>query len=456
MEVRTHPGVLWREGMFLCPQHLQAFSRELLARIGRGESLGFPGAYGLLRLRIDEDALARDVFSILDGAVLFKDGALADFPGTAQVEPREFGPLFTAPELDVFLGIPAVLPNVPQIDEKLDGRARYLVANEPVFDENLRDSSKNLEFRRLSARLFFGEEDRTGYESLPIARLVRRGQPVKRSLLSATAIPPLLAIGASPVLMRQLKEVADLARAQARDLSTKIPAMDKLAEVKRGTDLAGIVQLLAVNQCVASLDQLAGLDDLHPFDAYRWLAHSVGTLAVFGKTHLVPDLPVWVHAEQDSCFQAVIGALRSLLPGQGPMPYDTVPFKKDPMRQGFSSAELPQDWLDRQPLLYLAVEVGKPAETVIEAVSKGLKLIAPSEVDRVLGGVVPGIGFTFDRVPPLAFPKLPNLHYLRIQTEGATRESWLRVLRERSIVALSALTTALGEVRLHLYVELRS
>lgn len=455
MDTRCHPGVLWREGMFLCPQHMQAFSRELQARIGRGESIGFPGAYGLQRLRIDEDALARDVFSILEATVLFRDGALADFPGTARVEPREFGPLFTAPELDVYLGIPAVLPNVPQIDEKPDGRARYLVSSEPVFDENLRDASKNLEFRRLSARLFFGEEDRTGNESLHIARLVRRGRPVARSVLSATSIPPLLAIGASPVLMRQLKEVADLARAQARDLSTKIPAMGKLSSVERGTDLAAIVQLKALNQCIASLDQLAGLADLHPFDAYRWLAQSVGALAVFGETHLVPDLPIWNHAEQDSCFQAVIGALRSLVPAQVPTPYDTVPFKKDPMRQGLYSVDLPQEWLDRQPLVYLAVEVGKPAETVIDAVSRGLKLTAPADVDRVLGMVVPGIGLTFDRIPPLAFPKLPNLHFFRIQTEGPSRESWLRVLQARSAVVLSALTS-LGDVRFHLYVELRS
>src|SRR5262245_48258701 len=370
MDVRTQPSVLWREGMFLCPQHLQSFSRELAARIGQAESIGLPGAYGLLRLRVDDEALARDSFAILEATILFKDGALADFPNTARVEPREFGALFSAPELDVFLGIPAVVPNVPQIDERPDGRARYEVRDEPVLDENLRDASKTLEFRRFSARLFFGEEDRTGYESLPIARLVRRGKPVARSVLSATSIPPLLAIGASAVLMRQLKEVADLARAQARDLSTKIPAMGKLSSVERGTDIAAFVKLQAVNQCVAGLDQLAGLGALHPFDAYRWLAQSVGNLAVFGETRLVPDLPLWNHAEQDSCFQAVIGALRSLLPAEVTPPYDTVAFKKDPVRQGFYSVELPQEWLERQPLVYLAVEAGKPGEAVIEAVAK--------------------------------------------------------------------------------------
>jgi type VI secretion system protein ImpJ len=344
---------------------------------------------------------------------------------------------------------------VPQIDEKADGKARYDVKCEPVFDENLRDSSKELEFRLLRARLFFGEEDRTGFDCLPIARLVRRGKPVARSVLSSTYVPPLLAIGASPVLMRQLKEVADLARSQSRDLSTKIPAMGKLASVERGTDIAAFIKLQAVNQCVPALDQLAGLSDLHPFDAYRWLTHAVGNLAVFGETRLVPELPVWDHAQQDQCFQAVVSVLRALLPAEVTPPYDTVAFKKDPVRHGFYQVELPQEWLERQPLVYLAIEVGKPAEAVIEAVSKGVKLIAPSDVDRVLSGVIPGIGLAFERIPPLAFPKRTDLHFFRIQTEGSSRDSWLRVLKARAAVLLSALG-ALGDVKLHLYVELRS
>jgi type VI secretion system protein ImpJ len=412
MDVRSQPSVLWREGMFLGPQHLQAFAREIAGRIGQAESIGLPGTHGLLALRVDDEALARDSFAILEATVLFKDGTLADFTRTARVEPREFGSFFSAPELDVFLGIPGVTPNVPQIDERPEGRARYDVQSEPVFDENLRDSSKSLEFRRLSARLFFGEEDRTGYESLPIARLVRRGKPVARSVLSATYIPPLLALGASPVLMRQLREVADLARAQARDLSTKIPAIGKLASVERGTDIAAFVKLQAVNQCVAALDQLAGLAELHPFDAYRWLAQSVGNLAIFGETRLVPDLPTWNHAEQDSCFRVAVGALRALLPAEVTPPYDTVAFKKDPVRHGFYQVEIPLEWLERQPLVYLAVEVGKPAETVIESVAKGLKLIAPSEEDRVLSGVIPGIALAHDRIAPLAFPKRADLHLL--------------------------------------------
>jgi type VI secretion system protein ImpJ len=448
--------------MFLCPQHLQALSREVAARIGQGESLGLPGAYGLLRLRVDDEALARDVFSILEGAALFKDGALAEFPLTAQVEPREFGTLFTAPELDVYLGIPAVTPNVPQIDEKGEGRARYDVRAQSVFDENLRDSTKDIEYRHLRARLFFGEEDRTGHECLPIARLVRRGKPVARSVLSATHVPTLLAIGASGVLMRQLKEVADLARKEARDIAAKIPSMSKMGSVEKGTDVAALLKLLAgnmklqaVNQCVTGLEQLAGLPDLHPFDAYRWLAQAVGSLAIFGESRLVPELPAWDHAQQDACFQAVVGALRALLPAEVTPPYDTVAFKKDPVRQGFYQVELPPEWLERQPLMYLAVEVGKPAEAVVEAVGRGLKLLAPADVERVLSGVIPGIALGYDRVPPLAFPKRAELHYFRIQTEGASRDSWLRVLKAREAVLLSALA-ALGEVKFHLYVELRS
>ena len=90
MGPKPQPDVLWREGMFLFPQHLQAFSRELSVRLQAAGSLGLVGDWGLLELEVDENALESDVFRLRRASVLYRDGTLACFPENAAVEPREF------------------------------------------------------------------------------------------------------------------------------------------------------------------------------------------------------------------------------------------------------------------------------------------------------------------------------------------------------------------------------
>jgi type VI secretion system protein ImpJ len=455
MSTSLEPSVLWREGMFLCPQHMQAFSREVSSRIARISSVGSVGSYGIARLTIDEEALERDVFAIQEAEIILRDGTFAVFPDNAAVDQREFAELFSGPELEVWLGICAPKTNVPQIEGGDERTARYQVESRSVFDENMRDAGMDIEFRRFHGRLFFGEEDRSGFECLPIAKIVRRGKPEAKSVLSESFIPPVLLCGASPVLTEALGEVASRVRAQARDLAARVPATASLSSIEKGADLAGFVKLQAVNRSVVSLEQIAALPRLHPLDAWMWLLQTAGDLAVFGEDRVVPEFPPYAHDRLEECFGTALDAVRSLVTAEVAVPYDMVSFGGDPMREGLFECELPAEWIDSQPTYFLGVEVAKPTEEMIGVVGNGVKLVAACDMERVLQGVVPGIGLSFERTPPLAFPRRPDLHFFRIETEGASREAWLKILETRSVVILSALGS-LGDVNYHLYVELRS
>ncbi len=452
MKTRLDASVLWREGMFLYPQHLQAFSRELSARIYKGDAAGTVGDWGLLHLTIDEEALARDVFSLPKAAALFRDGTLAEFPANAVVEPREFAEHFGGPELMVYLGVPSAQQGVPQIGDGAERMHRFQVERQEVIDENEREAVRDLEFRILHGRLFFGEEDRSGFESLPIAKLVRVGRPKARSALSPDYIPPVLVCGASGVLMAGLLKAAVKARAQARDLAVRIPDMARLSSVEKGADLAGLVKLQALNQCVAVLDQVARQEQLPTFQAYLALVQTVGNLAVFAPERVVPELPSYDHADPDACFRAAFEAVDALLVAEVAVPYDVCPFIGDPLRQGLYKCELPGDWLERHALFYLGVELADEPEHVRDLVASGVKLLAGGDMERVLQGVTPGIGLEHLRLAPLSFPKRKTLHFFRIDTEGAAREAWLRLADSREAVILSALGDV-DQVSFHFYVE---
>ncbi len=454
MTKRSELSVLWREGMFLSPQHFQAFQREVESRVQSGDSVARPGGFGALELTIDAEALARDVFRIETATVLFRDGKLASFPKNANVAPREFTEHLTGADLMVWLGIPAAQDNQPQIGNGTDRNYRYEVEVRGVHDENERDAKKEIEFRALRGHVFFGDEDRSGFETLPIARLVRRGQPEAVTLVCPDYVVPVLACGASTALENGLRETAERARAQARDLAAHLPSTSLLSSADKGADLAGLVKLQAVNQSVAGLEQVASQPDLHPFDAYLELVRTVGNLALFADDRVLPELPKYDHGRLNDCFSKVFAEVRRLLAAEVAVPYDTMRFDEDPAREGIFTSAIPAEWLEADPIFYLGVEMNQPQEAAAELVAAGVKMLAESDLENVLQGVLPGIGLESVRIAPPSFPKREGLHYFRVETEGASRDLWLRVLADRKVVILSALG-AIEEVKCGIYVELR-
>ncbi len=454
MTSRAEASVLWREGMFLYPQHLQAFSRELLARLQVSGALGLVGDYGLLSIDIDEEALATDTFRIASAKVLFRDGTLASFPDHADLQQREFSEHFEEAELDVFLGVPAAQLGVPQIGGGADsGRMhRYDVRQEDVPDENDREARRELEFRRLQGRLFFGDEDRSGFDTVLIARLARVGSPKTSSVLSTSFIPPVLCCGASSVLFEGLKGLLTKARGQARDLAARMPDVARLSSVEKGSDILGLLKLQAVNQCVSTLQPLVGQVTLHPYDAYLALVSAAGSLALFGEGRVLPETAPYEHDNLNECMGSALEVVDTLLAAEVAAPYDSMRFDPDATQPGLYHCALPAEWVDRRGIFHLAVEIAEEAETVRDMVASGVKLIAESDIERVLKGVMPGVGLRYERVPPLSFPKRNTLHYFAVETEGDGRDVWLGILQARDAVVLSALGGP-DDVSFQFYVE---
>ncbi|MCA8975301.1 MAG: type VI secretion system baseplate subunit TssK [Planctomycetes bacterium] len=455
MTARRSASVLWREGMFLCPQHMQAFTREVQSRIAVGDAIGQPGDFGVLSLAIDTDSLVRDVFRIDELLLVLRDGTLLSVPHNGKVPQREFAEFFTGAELTVYLGVPAAEENVPQLGDDPGRIFRHSARLVEVFDENVRDAKRELEFRQLNGHLFFGDEDRSGYDCLPIARLIRTGKPEAQSKLSPDWIAPVLRCGAVPAMVRGLQDIAERARAQARDLAATLPDFTRLSSVDSASDLTGIMKLQAVNRSLAVLEQLSRTADIHPFFAYVELARVVGELAIFSADRVMPELPAYRHAELDECFRKVLEEIRALLGAQVAVPYDVVQFEADADQDGIFYAPLPEDWLSRNPLFYLGVVMDQTQDKAAELVLAGVKLLAPDDLDRVLQGVLPGVGLEPLRLAPTSFPKRPNLHFFRISTEGESRDYWLNVVRARKAMVLSALGE-LGKISYGIYVELRS
>ena len=113
--MKKNRPVLWAEGMFLRPHHLQAAERfheeSLQDEVRRIQ----PFFWGITRMEIAQDQLENHVFELRDVEAKLKDGSTLSAGGNLRVFPRPFKAELeqSGGRMDVFLGVPVLRDDAP-------------------------------------------------------------------------------------------------------------------------------------------------------------------------------------------------------------------------------------------------------------------------------------------------------------------------------------------------------
>jgi type VI secretion system protein ImpJ len=130
--------VLWSEGLFLQPHHLQQHDRYI-ERLTRGQAgVGTPYPWGLRRLAIDQDLLGLGKLAVTDCAGLLPDGTPFDAPGSDPLPP----PLDLGDDAAgqvIYLALPLARPGAAESGgpEAQETMLRYRVGELTVRDSML-------------------------------------------------------------------------------------------------------------------------------------------------------------------------------------------------------------------------------------------------------------------------------------------------------------------------------
>jgi type VI secretion system protein ImpJ len=212
---KHYDRVIWREGMLISPQHLQ--QQELFAEQTLHERLAAstPLSWGVQAIEFDAGALKSGRLELTRFDGVMPDGT--DLRGKLNVPSRTIGDHFptTAKQLEVSLGLPVLregVSNFHEIDSEWKGR--YLATTRSVGDISMSKNTRNLDVGSPAAVLLFGEEKDEDHIKLKIAEIVRDEDG--SFTLSDSYIPPVLHIGASPVIMAGLREIMSLSVVKQR------------------------------------------------------------------------------------------------------------------------------------------------------------------------------------------------------------------------------------------------
>lgn len=427
------PEVNWAEGMFLRPQHLQLSTRHFASLIGGAVRGLQPFFWGFNRLEIDVEQLEAFTFSLHACEVVFKDGARGRTPTSLETAPREFKNQLdsSGDRLPVFLGVARLRDgernSVSDGEEDVPSDIRYTVRTVEVCDENLGGEPRALEVRKLRGKFFLGDENREGYETLPVAVIRRAGSGANAPSLDSEFVPPVIDISAWEPLQKLCESVLHRVEAKHRFLRAEV------AEGRIDLDVAGadvwqpVFKLQIVGAFLHVLRQLIKTPGIHPFHLYVEFARLAGELSIFepeGGDGV--GIPLYDHDAVGGCFNTAVFTIDRLLETILSGGFVKVPFE---LEDEFLVARLKEEWLGSKAQIYLCVQSDLGDRTIMSRLETA-KIGALADIPLLKQRRLFGLDIDPLNRTPGGLPSRENLHYYTVGRDG---QYWESVAKDREI-----------------------
>jgi predicted component of type VI protein secretion system len=400
----------WKSGQLLTPAHFERQEDVLLAHLAARVRLVSPRPHGIVTLQLDAAQLRAGVVAIERLVWLRQDGVL------------------------VSTGENAHLPPLLEIE----GNGRTPVMLYVSLDDGVDESFDGTEGTALVPRLYrldieplglTSERTRRAEESCQLLEVARG--PDGKELVLGEFVPPLLRVGDSPFLRKQLFGLEQSITQYNRGLLTQIHVASAVQE--RAAD---VQRRYVAGQRLLALLREAGLSDksavdaaspmprlprspvsLHPYDLFRELRDYACELASTPGSVIDPEFLIYDHDNLKSCFLRVIAAIVAGAPVRSASPKG-LEFERE--GRLFILRQLPREVLEGRNVVL--------ALNGVDDVS-GLKLASPSRLARLHTALLPGLPIEEHRVEHAPVGGVQT-RYFRV---GCVGEEWQYVQSERAL-----------------------
>jgi type VI secretion system protein ImpJ len=392
--------VVWSEGMFLQPQHLQQQDRFLQMLVEQRTQPLRPFAYGFSALHIDEQSLSLGKIVVQSARGVMPDGTPFAIPGDE--EPPV--PLDVPPEARnalVVLALPLRRSGMPEVDGTSSGEnlARYRPVELEVRDSNSgMAGAVPLQVGKLRLRLVLESDVTDAFTTLGVARIVER-RADNQLVLDRDYIPPCQGVRVSSRLAGFIDEILGLLHQRGEALGSRLsqPGASGVAEI------ADFLMLQLINRCEPLFSHLTGLAGLHPEDLFREVLQLAGELATFTRQGKRPvSYPGYRHDRLKESFFPLMEDLRRSL--SLVIDSHAVPLTLEERRFGVRVAMLPDPTLLKSAAFVLAVNAQLPPEGIRSSFPASVKIAPVEKLVDVVNLQLPGIGL---RPLPVAPRQLP-------------------------------------------------
>lgn len=422
-----HDRVIWREGMLITPQHLQ--QQELFEAQCVHERLAasMPLSWGVQALEFDAGALKSGRLKLAKFEGVMPDGL--DLRGDLEVPSRTIGDHFpaTSKKLEVSIGVPALREGISNFHE-LDSewRGRFLQVSKSVGDLSMSKNVRSIDFGQPAPVLLFGEEKDEDHVKLKVAEIVRDEDG--SFTLSDSYIPPVLHIGASPVIMAGLRELLSLSVVKQRALTAGRRQRDASSIEFQAADVTRYLLLNAINTGIPLLKHTSEEAKTSPLAAYLMLLQYAGGLSSFTGEIDPTTFPRFQFLDLRSCYSVMFDHIKTML---GAAVKDlSIKIPLEAREDGMWIGRLSEQRMIDCREWVLAVEADTPEQQVANKLPQLSKMSSWKQISSIVKSATPGVPLQPTHRPPSEIAIKPGQVYFIIKKDD---RYWRDVLAERTI-----------------------
>jgi len=303
-------NIVWREGLFIRPQHFQQNNFYLMSELMDRTRNSAANMWGLFDIEIDKSNLSLGKVLIRHISGIMPDGTLFNISDSEQVLGREIQESDVGENL--YLALPLAIANNKEIYFEYDDAkpTRYVgksISDIPNLNSN-EESKADITFSEFNFKILKKEELKEGYSSFKITHVKEVSTDGQVSLDNEYE-PTFFHLHKTKQIMTSLKEILATLQYRSEQIANKLG--DNSLET---TELGDYLMLQLINKAYSRLHYFTTQSQLHPSELFLEMNAIIAELAVFLKKEkrIVSPL-IYSHLKQNESFKNITIELKKML-----------------------------------------------------------------------------------------------------------------------------------------------
>jgi type VI secretion system protein ImpJ len=402
--------VIWSEGLFLKPQHLQQSDRYLEKLIVNRFAGAQNYAWGLTEISINRDLLKLGRISIVSATGVMEDGTPFSIPDEAG-HPTPFEPPVGLRNALIYLALPLYQPGVVEAAEPTgsDIPVRYITCEQDVLDNVAGErESAIVAVGRLKFHLLPEGADLAGFSCIPITRLIET-RADRHVVLEEEHIPPMLDCSAHAGLASYITEIQGMLHHRGEALAARAGQSGGRAVA----EMADYLLLTLINRYEPLFKHFASVAMLHPERLYREMLGLAGELSTYSRADKRPPaFDAYRHEDLARSFRPVVQSIRESLRTVLEQTAIQLPLRQH--KYGVQVAEAADRTLFSSATFVLAIRADIEAERLRRIFPSHIKIGPASKIKDLVNVAIPGIVINAMPVAPRQIPFHVGVVYFEI------------------------------------------
>lgn len=389
-----HSKVVWSEGLFLRPHHLQQNDRYLENLVESRVRHVTPYPWGFSALEIDRDLAQQSKIGLRRASGVMPDGTPFSMPDTSPLPAPIDVPEKAAGQI-AWLFLPVASPNTREVDDQLNGSAaRFIPSSEMIIDSTspLRiEEEIDIAHPRLALEL--RKTAKPGYVGLGFGRVLEvRDRAV---LFDETYVPPVLTCAAHPVVDGWVDRVIGWMDNKLEELARY--AADPTAG--GGLQSVDYFVLQLLNRHLPVLKHFRHSRYVHPERLYEEFLRIVGELATFATSERrARDYPFYDHDNLEDTFTPVVRDIQDFLSAQ--LGRRAIRLEIVEKAQNAFVSPIRDRSLFRYATLVLEVSARRPLTEIQSQFPHLFKVGPTNKMNEIVHAHLPGVNLVHLPTPP--------------------------------------------------------